>query len=312
MHHTQTHTDIDTKKQHKGIVVPMVTPFTSQGELDQAAIGRLVDFMIEGGVSGIFVLGTTGEAASMPLRMRCELVRTTVDCVKGRALVYAGIGNNCMSDSIEIASASLELGANALVAHLASYYSLNATEMFDYYALLAKRIKGPLVLYNIPATTRMSIPVETIARLSKLPQIVALKDSENDVNRMGHVVDALSNRSDFSLLMGSSSLAGKALLMGMDGAVPGFANLCPELCRDLYLAAKRKDFEAVERSQSHLNGVAKVLQQERTVGQAVAALKAAMNLQGLCEPTVLPPLTSMNHEQMEEIEEGLAAVFESV
>ena len=300
-----------TKRRHEGIVVPMVTPFTREGDLDEAAVGRLVDHMIAGGVTGIFVLGTTGEAASMPLKMRSRLVRTIVERVNGGASVYVGIGDNCVSDSVEMAQAGLKLGVDAVVAHLPAYYFLNPKEMFDYYALLSERIDGPLVLYNMPATTRMSIPVEIVATLSRLSRIVALKDSENDVARLEQIVHQLGKRDDFSLLVGASGLSARGLRMGMDGVVPSTANLFPRLWSDLYQAAKRDDFVTVDQIQSQLNRVARVLQQERTLGQAVAALKTAMSIRGLCEPSVLPPLNPLTAEQTRKIRDELDLLVEA-
>lgn len=295
-------------KDYTGIVVPMVTPFTVQGGLDEAAVRRMVDFLIEGGMDGIFVLGTTGEAASMPLAMRQQLVRTTVQVVQKRVRVYAGIGDNCPTHSVESAHAFFKAGVDAVVAHPASYYVLDPEEIFGYYTALAERIPGPILIYNIPATTHISIPIEVIVKLSHHPRIVGLKDSENHVGRMQEVAERLKGRDDFSLLMGSSVLSSRALFLGMDGAVPSSGNLVPKLWRDLFSAAQRGDWARAEELQLEADAIGEILQPGRTLGQSLAALKAALSTRGLCERSVMPPLRTLPKEEVARIQVQLAAL----
>ena len=145
---------------HHGVIVPMVTPVTPDGSLDEPAVRRIVDHLVAGGVHGIFVLGTTGENTSVPLAMRERLVAATVEHVAGRVRTYAGISSNCLADSVAAARAYVPLGVDAVVAHLPMYYALNAEEQFTYFNALAERIDLPLVLYDIPVTTHMAIPVD--------------------------------------------------------------------------------------------------------------------------------------------------------
>src|SRR5690554_2773450 len=140
-----------TRKTYCGVVVPMVTPFTQEGELDEHAARRIIDHLIAGGVQGIFVLGTTGEGPSMPREMRARLVHLTIDHVAGRVQVYAGVFDTIVSESIDAARDYLRRGASAIVAQLPSYYRLAPDQQFQYFATLAERIKGPIILYDIPA-----------------------------------------------------------------------------------------------------------------------------------------------------------------
>ena len=137
----------------------MVTPVTPGGDLDEPAVWRIVDHMVAGGVHGIFVLGTTGENTSVPAAMRERFVALAVEHVSGRARTCAGISSNCLADSIAAAEVYAPLGVDAVVAHLPTYYALNAEEQFAYFSALADRIDLPLVLYDIPVTTHMAIPV---------------------------------------------------------------------------------------------------------------------------------------------------------
>ena len=298
-------TVVRSAKRHRGVVVPMVTPFTAGEELDEKAVRTIIDYLLEGGVDGVFVLGTTGESASIPMAMRSRLIRLTAAHVAGRALVYAGISDNCLSHSLELARESFGLGVDAVVAHPPCYFQLSQEELFDYFTLLADNIKGPLLLYNIPSTTHISLPLEVIARLSEHPNVVGLKDSENTSGRPEQTVKLVGGREDFSLFMGVSVLSARAFALGMDGSVPSSGNLVPQLWHRMYLAAQKGDWPEVERMQATANRAASVLQRNRTLGQSLAALKAAMSTQGLCEPCMLPPLHSLTESQIETIRKDL-------
>jgi 4-hydroxy-tetrahydrodipicolinate synthase len=288
-------------KLYHGVVVPMVTPVTSQGELDEPAVRRVVDHLVEGGVNGVFVLGTTGEAASVPRKMRSRLVAVTVEHAGGRAVTYAGIGDTCLAHSAEAAEEYLRLGIDAVVAHLPSCYTLSPEEQRDYYAALVERIPGPLMLYNIPSTTHMSIPIEIVEELSDHPRIIGLKDSENDVDRLRAVVKKLGGRSDFAILVGVTILSTKALSLGADGMVPSVGNLVPELCQSLYEHGVQGDVARAEEYQRQLDEVTGIYRGQRTLTQSLGALKAAMGVLSLCGPDILPPLRSLDVAQREAV-----------
>jgi len=292
---------LNATKPYHGVVVPMITPVTSQGDLDEPAVRRLIDHLLEGGVSGVFVLGTTGEAASVPRTMRSRLVAITVEHVGDRAVTYAGISSNCLTSSVEAAEEYFRLGVDAVVAHLPSYYLLSPEEQSDYYMALVEQIPGPLMLYNIPRTTHMSIPVEVVERLSRHPKIIGLKDSENNAARLGAVMETLGGRSDFAIFAGVSALSARALSLGADGMVPGPAHLVPDLCYRLYESGSQGDVARAEGYQQQVNRVARIYVRNRTLGQSLAALKAAMGALDLCGPDVLPPLRPLDAAQREAV-----------
>ena len=162
--------------KYSGVVVPMVTPFTPAGGIDEPAVGRIVDHLIGSGIGGIFPLGTTGESASIHSNDRRQLVAATVKHVNDRATVYAGISGNCFRESVDAAAAYKALGVAAVVAHMPSYYPLSDAEIEAYFLRLADSVALPLVLYNIPATTHHSISLDSVDRLRKHANIVAIKD----------------------------------------------------------------------------------------------------------------------------------------
>jgi 4-hydroxy-tetrahydrodipicolinate synthase len=286
----------------------MVSPATPSGDLDEAAAHRLIDWLVEGGVDGVFVLGTTGEAASLPMRARRQLARLAAERVAGRCLVYAGIGGNCLEESIAAGRECLAQGADAVVAHLPAYFPLAPAEMVQYYRMLADRLEGPLVIYNMPPTTHMSIPLDALEELSGHPNIVGLKDSENDLGRLKNVLAAFRSRSDFAVFIGPSVHAVETLAAGADGVVPSSGNLVPDLWRRLYGHARAERQAEAATLQQRLNAIAHVYQAARSLGQSMAGLKVALEAKGLCGPTVLPPLRTLEAAERARIRNELASL----
>ncbi|MGQ9599666.1 MAG: dihydrodipicolinate synthase family protein [Anaerolineae bacterium] len=291
-------------KPYRGVVVPMITPFTADGDLDELAIRRVIDHLVGGGVAGIFVLGTTGEEASMPMGMRSRLLKLTIEHVTDRATVYAGISHNSLSCSVEAAWEYHELGADVLVARLPTYYALNSAEQYDYFCALLDRIPGPFMLYNITSTTHMTIPVETVERLRENPKVVGIKDSDNNLSRLEELVARLGGRSDFSILVGVTRLSSRSMLMGADGIVPSLGNLAPELCQRLYEGAVAGDIQTAEALQARLDQLEALIRGNRSLAQSLGFLKAAMGALSLCEPYVLSPLPTPGAVEVAAIHES--------
>ena len=285
---------------HGGVVVPMVTPFTSDGELDDVAVRRIIDRLAACQL-GIFILGTTGEAASTSPALRRRFVQLAVEHAAGRVLVYAGIGDNCVATSIAAGYEYLHLGVDAVVALLPSYYVLEPPEMQAYFEYLAANVPGPLIIYNIPQTTRMTIPVEVVESLARIPNIIGLKDSDGTPGRIESVARRLADRPDFTLYLGVAAQAAAALRLGFTGIVPSSGNLVQEWWRDLMDHARAGRWGEVETLQERLNAAAAVFQTGRTLGQSLAALKLAMHLRGYCNPDVLPPLLPVSGAGCESI-----------
>jgi dihydrodipicolinate synthase/N-acetylneuraminate lyase len=291
-------------KKYSGVVVPMITPFTATGNIDLSAAGRVVEHIVAGGCSP-FVLGTTGESASIPMKGRSEFVRVMVAQTRGRAVAYAGIAGNCFRESVDSAKAYFDLGADCVVANLPSYYPINADQMLGYYEKLADAVGGPLMLYNITITTHMSIPLDVVEKLSHHHNIVGLKDSERNEERMAESLKLWKDRQDFTHVMGCAALSAKALLLGSDGIVPSTGNFVPKMFRQLYDAAVKGDTAVAERLQKETDEMAKIYQGTRLLSQSLAALKTMMNELGLCGPAVLPPLVECGDAEKAQIRQEM-------
>jgi dihydrodipicolinate synthase/N-acetylneuraminate lyase len=291
-------------KKYRGVVVPMITPFNSNKEIDLSAALRIVDYLIKNGASP-FILGTTGESASIPDQQRQAFVDAIVRATAGRTLVYAGIASNCLEASAESARCYFNSGIDVVVAHLPSYYPLTEDQMLNYFKKLAEKITGPLVIYNIPSTTHMSIPLTVIDQLSSHANVVGLKDSERDAGRLGQAIQLFKDRSDFSYLVGWAAQSSYALSNGADGIVPSSGNIVPGMYRHLYLAAKSGDTETAETLQLKTDEISIIYQKDRNLSQSLSALKVIMHEMGLCETYVLPPLIESSAEETSRIQEDM-------
>lgn len=278
------------------MVVPMVTPVKENGTLDTQAVERIIAFFAQAGVSPL-LMGTTGEGNSVSQKDGQLFVETAVKAAQGRITIYAGLTGNCFAEQLAQAEAYTHAGADVIVATLPTYYALTEEQMENYYRTLADSIKGPLMLYNILATTHMSIPVEVIRRLADHPNIVGLKDSERDLERMAQCIEIAKGREDFCYFCGWAAQSAHSLELGGDGIVPSTGNFVPEMFQQLYEAAVKGDMATANRLQDETNEIAKIYQKDRTLGQSLTALKVMMQTKGLCEPWMLMPLTRLSAEE---------------
>jgi len=275
---------------YRGVVVPMVTPFTPAGAIDEPAIGRIVEHLVAARLAGIFPLGTTGESMSIHPDEKRRVVAATVKHTSGRAMVYAGIAGNCFRESVEAAAAFADLGVAAVVAHMPSYYPLNDDEIESYFLRLADSVPLPLVLYNIPATTHHSIALDSVDKLRKHPNIVAIKDSAGDRQRLSELLQRCGGRGGFPVLVGSSVNFTHGLKLGAVGLVPSGGHLAGPQYQAMFESAMSERWDDVERLQHETDAVCARYLKGRSLAQGLAALKALMEAQGLCGRTMLPPL----------------------
>lgn len=280
--------------------MPMVTPVTAQGALDEPALNRLVDSQIAGHVEGIFVLGTTGEGAHVPRTLHKKLVELTVKRAAGKPLVFVGLGDIRQAD-MSLANEFFRAGADAVVVHPPISEKVPVEKLQDWYRLLLDRSEGPLLIYNMPATTGVSIPLDAVEALLGHPKLAGIKDSENNPHRVEELLKRFGGKKDFSVFIGVGALMEKGLKLGADGIVPSVGNLIPEVCHELCVAAQAADWNTAGVHYARMSAVSALYQKGRTLNESLAALKAAVHCRGLCAPDVLPPLRSLPKTEVEKI-----------
>jgi 4-hydroxy-tetrahydrodipicolinate synthase len=288
------------KKKYQGVVVPAVTPLRADHSLDEGAVERMLANFREHQVVP-FILGTTGEAASLPHSVKQDYLVAAARFKKPGDILYAGISSNVLEESVAFARLCFEAGVNVLVATLPNYYALTPGQMKTYFEQLADKVPGPLMIYNIPATVHMSIPLDVIDALSHHPNIVGLKDSERNEERLQTALQLWGQRADFSYFAGWAAQSAQTLLNGGDGIIPSTGNFAPGLYAALYNAALQGDSEKAYEMQKQSDVLGNIYQSGKTLGESLWALKVLMKKEGLCDTYMMPPLHQLSKEEEQKL-----------
>ncbi len=285
---------IDSEKFF-GVIPPMVTPLKEDGGLDVEGESRLVEHILAGGVHGLFLLGTTGEATDLPYDIRRELVGRVCADVAGRVPVLVGITDTVMDESLRLAEYAAECGADALVAAPPYYFAAGQPELVDYYRNLADRIPLPLFLYNMPTQVKVSISVPTVVELASHPNIIGLKDSSGNIGYFNACRYAMRDNPDFRIFIGPEEAMGEVVLMGAAGGVAGGANLFPRTFVELYDAAVAKDVDRVRGIQERVMHVSSLIYGVGHHNSSfVKGVKCALSLMGICSGNLAAPREPFN------------------
>jgi dihydrodipicolinate synthase/N-acetylneuraminate lyase len=286
----------------KGIVVPIVTPLSSVDALDLPGLERLIEHVIGGGVSGVFVLGTTGEFSSLSYRLRYELIETVCKQINGRVKTLVGITDTSLVESINIAHKAAESGADLLVSAPPYYYAAGQPELVEYYDQLVKQLPLPLYLYNMPVHTKTILEPSTVKRIAENPKVVGLKDSSGDLVYFRMLQYAMRDNPDFAMFVGPEEILADAVLLGASGGVNGGANMFPKLYVDLYNASVDRNFEKIKALQEKVLSISATIY---TVGQFgssyLKGLKCALSLLGICDDFLADPFHRFREEEREKI-----------
>lgn len=283
----------------------MVTPLDGAESLDRPGLERLIEHMIAGGVSGIFILGTTGEGPALSYRLRRELMERTCAQVAGRVPVLVGITDTSYEESCAQAAHAKAAGADAVVTAPPFYFAVSQNDLFHLVDRLSNHVELPLYLYNMPSLTKASFAPETVLRASELPNVWGLKDSSGELSYLRSIVSQMRGRPDFTILIGPEELLLESLQIGAHGGVCGGANLFPRLFVSLYEAERAGELPTAVELQQQVRQVGELLY---GIGEAESSylrgLKLGLELMGICKSTLAPPFTSAapsRHEALRNI-----------
>ena len=293
----------------QGIIPPMITPLLDATRIDEAGAKRIADRMIEAGVAGIFVLGTTGESQSLSMKLRFDFVELVTKHVAGRVPVLVGVTETSLEDSIALAEHAKKCGAAAVVAAAPYYFPANQAEQIAWYKALADRCPLPVFLYNMPSKVKTFINVGTVVELSKHPNIVGCKDSSGNQSYFQSLIYHFGG-TDFALYMGPEEQMAAAVLSGADGGVSGGANLFPELFVKTYKAAAAGDLEETRRLQKRIMHLSDSLYGLEPGSDAsfVKAIKCALEVKGICSGYLPLPYAAFGPEMKAKV----AAILETL
>ncbi len=286
-----------------GIIPPVISPLTPDEEVDRPAVKRFVDFLIAGGVHGLFILGSMGEGPYLRPAVRRELAEATVEAAAGRVPVLAGALESSTARVVEEMRRLAIPGIAAYVVTTPYYYGgFNVGELREHFRRVAGATDRPILAYNIPQNTHVSMKAELMLQLADLPHVVGVKDSSGDWFEVQLLL--LRQRSlAFRVFQGNQIYAGASLLAGADGLVPGHANVCPELLVTMYNAAQRKDAAAVWAAQARLNELLHLRGRA-----AIHTFKVVAQALGLMGDTVAAPLPRLGAEEARQCVAAHAAV----
>jgi 4-hydroxy-tetrahydrodipicolinate synthase len=257
--------------------------------------------IIDGGVHGVFILGTTGECSSLSYAVKNQLIEATCKFVTRQIPVLVGITDCALQESLNLANLAKGLGADAVVAAPPFYMNLGQEELCKYFQLLADQVPLPLFLYNMPSHTKIGIEPETVIELAKHPNIIGLKDSSGNGVYFQTLLNSLSSLVDFTLTVGPEEMLAETMLMGGHGAVAGGANLFPSLYVRLYQAALDRDFEKIQLYQKVVMEVSsKLYGHGNCKSSYLRGVKATCAFLGLSQGYLASPLYGFSESEMTE------------
>ncbi|MEM9830498.1 MAG: dihydrodipicolinate synthase family protein [Bacteroidota bacterium] len=285
--------------QLHGIIPPMVTPLTEKMELDQLATSKLLKHLLHGGVHGLFVLGTTGEAPSLTDKVKLNLIRQVANEVGTQIPWLVGITDNCLENAVGWAKQAKEYGATAVVAAPPYYYPTSQAALYSFFKALAEQSPLPLFLYNIPSHTSVRLERNTIFSLLKLPNVVGYKDSTLNMMDFHWISQMKTETAPFLYFLGPEEYLLETTLLGADGGVSGGANLFPQLYVRLYESIQQQDLATARRlHQSVINVSTNVYNQGQTV---INGIKFALAELGIGNGLTTLPLRNLSSEEQEKI-----------
>lgn len=299
--------------KYQGIIPPIVTPLRDRDALDIEGLERLIERMITGGASGLFILGTTGEGPSLSYHLRREMISQTCRIVGDRVPVLAGITDTSFVESLEMARHSEATGVSAVVLAPPYYLPEAQPELLEYFNHLVPELPLPLFLYNMPALTKVAIEPDTVRRAMDHEKIVGLKDSSGQMIYFHRLVGLLSHRPDWALLVGPEELLADAVMAGGHGGICGGANLFPELYVALYEAARMKDLVRVRALHEQVMRVSDSLYRVgRHPSAIIKGIKCALSHLGVCDDYLAEPFHRFREPQRSEVKEIVERLSEEI
>jgi 4-hydroxy-tetrahydrodipicolinate synthase len=279
------------KLKIEGIIAPMATAFAKDGTIDEKTIRVLVDFLVDGGIDGLFPLGTSGEFALLNPEERKLVIQTVVDQANGRVPVLAGVSDPSLSNVLHFAREANDAGADAIVATPPYYFTTGEQGLYDHFERIASKGELPLIVYNIPEWTHLFVPPAVVQRLADKHLIIGMKYTEYNLLNLLRFIRAAGER--ISILTGSDAMTFTSLEFGGSGAVIGVANVAPRIASSIFDDFKRGDLGAARQLQEKLLPVIEAI----GVGRFPAGLKEAMRMVGMPVGSVREPLQPLTAEE---------------
>lgn len=281
--------------QPKGIIPAMVTPLDENGELKEGVLRSLTNYLVEGGVHGLFAVGSQGEFFSLRGDQKKRIIEIVVEEANGRVPVYAGTGAVTTREAIELTRIAERAGAQAVSVITPYFINPNETELLEHYTAIARSTSLPVILYSNPARTQVGMSVDFVVRASKVDNIVGIKDSSGDLTLTGEYIRRTGE--DFAVLAGRDTLIYATLAYGGKGSIAATANVAPKLVVEIYEAFMAGDHKRALEAQYRLAP----LRLAFAFGTFPVVIKEALSMIGIdagCAVRPVGPMAEAKREQL--------------
>jgi len=285
--------------QPRGIIPAMVTPVTPGGKINVEALRKLTDYLIKGGVHGLFPVGSQGEFYALTFEEKKRVIEVVVEETKRRVPVYAGTGAVTTREAIALTKMAEEAGVSAVSILTPFFIRPNEEELFEHYSAIAKATRLPVLLYNNPQRTGVNISPEFVARASRVENIVGIKDSSGDLTITSEYIRRTNEK--FSVLAGRDTLIYGTLCYGGKGAIAATANVAPKVVVEIYEAFQAGDWKRSLEAQFRLAP----LRLAFDLGTFPVVIKEALNLIGIDAGIGIPPVGRIAPKAKSELKEIL-------
>jgi 4-hydroxy-tetrahydrodipicolinate synthase len=283
----------------QGSMVALVTPMHPNGDVDFAALDALVEFHVENGTDAIVAVGTTGESATLSEKEHCEVVRRVVETAGGRTPVIAGTGSNSTREAIELSLCAQEAGADGCLLVTPYYNKPTQQGLIAHYQAIAAEVKIPQILYNVPGRTACDMQVDTVYELSKVENIVGIKEATGSVDRTRQIVERCGP--DFEVYSGDDDIAIDIVEAGGKGVISVTANVAPKAMHEAMAAALRGDLGSAREINAGIAELHKVLFLEANP----IPVKWALMEMGLIPTGIRLPLTLLSEQFQQPVRDAL-------
>jgi 4-hydroxy-tetrahydrodipicolinate synthase len=288
--------------QPKGIIPPIVTPLDKNENVDKKAIFRVVNYLIKEGVHGLFPLGSTGEWYGLNFDQKREVIETVMEATDKRVPVYAGTGAITTKETICLTKLATDLGVDALSVITPVFITPNDQELYNHYQAIASSTDLPIILYNNPGRTGINLNVDLVVKLSKINNIIGIKDSSGD---MAQGVEYIRRTDDnFAVLAGRDTLIYGFLAYGGKGAIAATANIVPQIVVKIYEEYQKGNYEEALKAQFQLAP----LRMAFSLGSFPVVIKEGLKLLGIDVGSTLRPVESLTKEAREKLKEVLRSM----
>ena len=283
----------------KGSLVALITPMNQDGSINYEQLHDLIDWHIENGTDGIVAVGTTGESATLPVEEHLAVIEATVKHVNKRVPVIAGTGANNTVEAIALSKAAEQAGADYTLSVVPYYNKPSQEGIYQHFKAIAEATSIPMVIYNVPGRTVVSMSNDTILRLAEIPNIIGVKEASGNIGNNIELINSVPE--GFVVLSGDDPTGLPFMLCGGHGVVTVAANVAPKLFADMCRAALEGDIATARRLNEQLIPIYNTMFCE----PSPAAPKWGLSLLGKCEPHVRLPLVALTEAGQAKVQAAL-------